>query len=339
MLFVKVIPRFSLIDGKVLSHITETPSCSRCAICYAPPKSLNDYENWLHNKDFKISEVAMLAGFSQLHLIMRILGHLVNLGCRQHIDKHKSQARGEDAKKAKAMKRTIQARFREKFNMRVDEPSSKGGTTTTGNVARKAFSQPKLLAEILQLDEKMVVNLSLLLSAVSSHHRINIEEFDKLVTETREIYVSKYGNIPMSATLHKLLIHGVDIIKASILPTGYFNEEAAEAKNKHYRLDRIFHARKTSRTDNITDVLRRSLAMSDPYISSRSDAERKKWKKIKPISTELSNLLIIEKMDIGNEDLEGDRVEDQNDDSDEEEEEGESLEFFWDDNDYFIIND
>ena len=48
-------------------------------------------------------------------------------------------------------------------------------------------------------------------------------------------------------TMHKVLRHGTTIIEQAILPIGQLSEEAAEARNKHFRLYRQNYARKSSR--------------------------------------------------------------------------------------------
>ena len=72
----------------------------------------------------------------------------------------------------------------------------------------------------------------------------------------------------MSVTLHKILVHGAEIVHNSVLPLGMMSEEAAESRNKIYRNDREFHARKMSRIANLTDIFHRALEGSDPVISS-----------------------------------------------------------------------
>ena len=39
----------------------------------------------------------------------------------------------------------------------------------------------------------------------------------------------------MPATIHKVLIHAKQILENFVLPSGYFGEEASEARNKFYR--------------------------------------------------------------------------------------------------------
>ena len=67
-----------------------------------------------------------------------------------------------------------------------------------------------------------------------------------------------------------MLIHTKQILENSVLLGGYFGEEASEARNKFYKKDREFHARKNSRINNLEDVFNRAMDTSDPVISSIS---------------------------------------------------------------------
>jgi len=77
----------------------------------------------------------------------------------------------------------------------------------------------------------------------------------------------------MTATVHKILVHGPQIIESSLLPVGCLGENASEARNKYYKRDRILHARKNSRVNNLTDVFHRALDSSDPYLSHSLPSE------------------------------------------------------------------
>lgn len=51
----------------------------------------------------------------------------------------------------------------------------------------------------------------------------------------------------MTPTMHKILVHAPTIIRHALLPIGQLSEEAAEARNKHFRQYRQNFARKFSR--------------------------------------------------------------------------------------------
>jgi len=59
----------------------------------------------------------------------------------------------------------------------------------------------------------------------------------------------------MTPTMHKVLIHGAIVIQNALLPIGQLSEDAAEARNKYFRLYRQEFARKFSRVSCNLDVL------------------------------------------------------------------------------------
>lgn len=68
------------------------------------------------------------------------------------------------------------------------------------------------------------------------------------------MYVKLYPWYPMSPTVHKILMHGPLVIQNAILPIGQLSEEAAKARNKHFRVYRQGYLRKCSREACNTDV-------------------------------------------------------------------------------------
>ncbi|CAK1550030.1 unnamed protein product [Leptosia nina] len=104
----------------------------------------------------------------------------------------------------------------------------------------------------------------------------------------------RHGWYPMTPTLHKLLVHGPTIIKHAIIPIGQLSEEAAEARNKHFRQYRTDFARKFSKISCNVDVLNRLLLSSDPLLScTRSRFMKNK----KPFTKEALEFLIPESDD------------------------------------------
>jgi hypothetical protein len=71
----------------------------------------------------------------------------------------------------------------------------------------------------------------------------------------------------MTPSMHKMLIHGAIVIENALLPIGQLSDEAAEARNKYFRLYRQNFARKFSRMSCNLDVLNRLLLSSDPVIT------------------------------------------------------------------------
>ena len=111
---------------------------------------------------------------------------------------------------------------------------------------------------------------------------INAESFGSYTVETARIYVTNYGWYYMPSSVHKILLHGENIIKHfAVLPIGQLSEDAQESRNKDYKKFRLYHTRKCSRLDTNEDVFHTLLYTSDPYITSIR----------KPYNTNTSNKL------------------------------------------------
>lgn len=72
------------------------------------------------------------------------------------------------------------------------------------------------------------------------------------------------------SSIHRILIHGGDIIKAAVLPIGMLSEEASESRNKDFKNYRQFNTRKISRTKTMEDLLNYLFISSEPIISTLS---------------------------------------------------------------------
>ncbi|KAK4885401.1 hypothetical protein RN001_001672 [Aquatica leii] len=95
------------------------------------------------------------------------------------------------------------------------------------------------------------VNLQDVLNHTASRLLLSLTEVTQqnlnFSVQTAKLYVELYPWHPMTPTLHKILFHGSSIIEKALLPIGMMSEEAAEARNKHFRLYRQNYARKFSR--------------------------------------------------------------------------------------------
>lgn len=96
----------------------------------------------------------------------------------------------------------------------------------------------------------------------------------------------------MPQSVHKILIHGADIIEKVSLPIGMMSEEALEARNKDFRSYRLNHTRKDSRLHTMEDLLHALLVSSDPFITSKSKSTSKYSKKHIQIDDEVKQLLL-----------------------------------------------
>ena len=65
--------------------------------------------------------------------------------------------------------------------------------------------------------------------------------------KTAQEYVRNYGWYKMPSSVHRVLIHGADIIRVSVIAVGTLSEEPQECRNKDIKKFREYRARKCSR--------------------------------------------------------------------------------------------
>lgn len=284
VLFFKHTVLCTMLDGKTCNVLTETSSTQTCNICKVSPKEINDLTKVVKRK---CNVDAYKFGISVLHCFLRVYEFLLHISYK--LDIKQWQARGPQAKESVKNRKTIIAnRFYAEMGLVVDQPKQGGGNSNDGNTARKFFENPEKVADITGLDENLIKRFSNILSTMASGYCIQVEPFKVYCFDTAKLCVSVYGWYNMSATVHKILIHGGDIIESLPLPVGQLSEDVLEASHKCYKTIRQYHSRKTSRIHTNTDILHMLLVASDPVISAHRRAT-KIYKK--PFPQEVLNLL------------------------------------------------
>jgi len=274
------------IDGKVYSDITETPSYAVCQCCGATPNEMSDCKN-LKNDRFKnthrkFKRENLRFSLQPMHTATNVVNKLYEISIRKHVQKHSKQLTAEENKLIKEETKVVKRAMWNAFKVRIRETRQGGvGTSDTAKVARKVLSNPVLLAETLELDVELVTRISVILAQIRSRDPVkSLDEFEKNCTETYKMFLDKYSWFKVPVSLHRVLAHGRDYMEALPLPLGRMSEEAAESQNKLLRNDREFRARKTSRIDNLTDVIHRRYITSDPVIHKKyMDVMNKRSKK------------------------------------------------------------
>lgn len=284
----------TMVDGKVCNSATDTASTMRCYICGQTSKDFNTL------KRSAIKNEALKFGLSVLHARIRFFESLLHVAYKEPLKKW--QARSPEEKKVvKETKEKIQKCFREEMGLLVDVPKAGYGNTNDGNTSRRFFQNAECSSRITGIDINLINRFKVILEVISSGHEIDHQKFDDYAQDTAKLYVGLYGWHPMSPTVHKILMHGAQVIAEAILPIGQLSEEAAEARNKHFRKYRVDYARKFSRTECNRDILNRLLLTSDPFISC---SRPKNKNKSLPFSEEAKTILIAAtpKLNISNED-------------------------------------
>lgn len=268
--------RMTMIDAKVCTYLSEARSNASCYLCLAKPTQMNHLDAVTSRI---VSSNTYEFGLSSLHARINCMECLLHISYR--LDFKEWAARSNQHKEMlQSRKKNIQDKFKDELNILIDIVKQGSGTTNDGNTARKFFEFPDKTAAITGLDEEIVRRFAVILQAITSGEKIDIIKFKDYARKTAEKYVELYDWYYMSSTVHKLLIHGADIIeKNNIVPIGSLSEEASEARNKEFRRFREHHSRKRSRQDSNQDILNVLLLTSDPLLSAQRpklDAKKKK---------------------------------------------------------------
>lgn len=178
--------------------------------------------------------------------------------------------------------------FKERMGLIVDKPKHGHGSSNDSNTARRFFADPEATSQITGVDKKLIVRFGIILQVLSCGRSVDPSKFEAFALETAQLYVSLYPWYYMPVTVHKILLHGADVIRYFHLAIGQLSEEAAEARNKDFKRFRLYNTRKCSRLLTNEDIMHKLLISSDPVITSH----RRQWtKKIRTIDPEAENLL------------------------------------------------
>ena len=167
----------------------------------------------------------------------------------------------------------------DKTGLNIDMPSSDGGTTSTGNVARSCFLNKKnfihwvctmIPEELKEPIRTLQTNLSVLLRIFNFSHAIDTDKLDTLCKETYELILVDFLWANVTPSLHRLLAHSPELIRDCNNAFGLkdFSEEAVEACNKLIKKYREPLSRKFYFTSNARDIFVRLLCQSDPILAN-----------------------------------------------------------------------
>lgn len=145
-------------------------------------------------------------------------------------------------------------------------------------IEKLLFQDTKFAAETLGVNENLIKRFRTILIAINSTKPINIPAFRAYAYATAVLYIELYHWYFMPPSVHKVLIHGADLMTRFDLPIGYFSEEAQEARNKDFRNIRENHSRKSSRKNTNEDILHWLLLSSDPVINCSRTSFPKKFR-------------------------------------------------------------
>ena len=160
-----------------------------------------------------------------------------------HINK---QSRSTTSLAIKDSMKFIQSLIQENTGLKVDLPDSRGGTTSTGNVARRAFSDETdylncVLSTIAIHHQsaltKIHTQLATILKVYNSSRKVSTLELGSLWKDTYLLTLDSFPWAGITPTLHKILAHSEELIRESNAGFGLkdFSEEGTESCNKLIR--------------------------------------------------------------------------------------------------------
>lgn len=283
----------TIIDGKVLNVITRTSSQLRCPYCKVTSIEFNNLDV-VYSKPTQ--KELLKFGLSPMHAFIRVLEFLLRLSYKNDPAVHgvyRVRKESQESAIIAERKHRIQTEIRRRLGLLVDVVKPNAGTTNDGNTARKLLSDKNrdVFAEILGIDLWLLEDLHTILVALNCGLPLDPHKFGQFCKNIAQRYVQTYPWHRMTVTLHKILVHGEEIIENSTLPMGLLSEQAGETRNKFYKYDREHHCRKSDRIKTITDLFNRALESSDPVISNIRLRERQTNLKKLPLPGAVISLL------------------------------------------------
>ena len=129
------------------------------------------------------------------------------------------------------------------------------GNSNSGNLTRDAFGSPRAFANILGVPVDLVYDFNVLLVALNCGDELIADEFQALCDSWLDRFHSSSisWNI-LLPTMHLILYHGADILRALPLAPALFGEDGSEGLNKVNRYDQAHHARQFDEGQNLLDV-------------------------------------------------------------------------------------
>ena len=171
----------------------------------------------------------------------------------------------------------VRTLVQEKTGLKINQPDSRGGTTSTDSIARRAFTEDSSFIDciltVVASQHRCVLSrihsqLSVILRLYNSNEKIKTKA---LGYQCKDTYIKILESFPwsnISPTLHKVLAHSEELVRDFNSGHGLkdFSEEGTEACNKLIRRDRELLARKTSFESNTIDIFVRLASESDPVL-------------------------------------------------------------------------
>ena len=100
---------------------------------------------------------------------------------------------------------------------------------------------------------------------------IDLDKFEEFGRETMSEYLRLYGWYCPCVSMHKVLIHGAEIMRRTNLPSGMLTEDGSEANNKVLKYFRTHRTNQSSRAETMRSLINRCMDISDPIMIEKSN--------------------------------------------------------------------
>lgn len=255
----------TMVDGKVCQALTHTPSSASCYIC-KPRTNPSGMNNLQEIQEKNIEESALAYGLSPLHLLINSMECILHIAYRIKLETW--MVKGDESKKIyNDEKERIYRELKKDLGVNVDKPAQGSGNTNNGNTARRFFANAEDVAKITGVDVRLIHRFSVILRTLNSGFEIDSNKYDLYAKETANLYVQLYGWYYMPISVHKMLMHGKQVIDALCISVGHASEEGLEATHKLLRTARCYHTCKKSRIRSNTDLIHWLYLVSDPLLA------------------------------------------------------------------------
>ena len=94
------------------------------------------------------------------------------------------------------------------------------------------FKNYRESARITGVNKNLMCRFYVILQSISPGFELTIEEFNKYSLHMAKLFVKEYPWFYMSRSVHKILIHGADIVSGANLPIGQLSKEAQVSRSK-----------------------------------------------------------------------------------------------------------
>lgn len=206
----------TMIDGKIANNLSNNMSSQTCYICKTTPKDMNNLDMILK---IPTNNTTFQYGLSILHANIRFFECILHISYRLDLKTWRIQG-VENKQIFQRRKDYVIQKFRSEIGLLVDIVKQGSGNTNDGNTARRFFKNPKQSSDITGVDEQLIYIFSVILQALSCGYKLDPVKFKKYALDTAELFVALYGWYKMPASVHKILIHGADVMDSLLLPIG-----------------------------------------------------------------------------------------------------------------------